>query len=109
MHNKGWIDQETKELEIRMPQGYTKMITFDIVPIVDYQIILGIPQLHKYNPTINWIIEKVTIDGCNYGESKALQLNRENASLGQVELCTALNELVDLVQATIATILVEYK
>ena len=109
IHNKGQINQETKELEIRMPQRHTEIITFDIVPIVDYQIILGTPWLRKYNPTINQIIEKVTIDRYNYKESKVLQLNKENASLRQVELYITLKELANLVQAIIATILVEYK
>ena len=92
-----------------MPQRHTEIITFDIVPIVDYQIILGTPWLRKYNPTINQIIEKVTIDRYNYKESKVLQLNKENASLRQVELYITLKELANLVQAIIATILVEYK
>jgi hypothetical protein len=52
-YNQGSIDQETAHLEIRI-QGRTTPTAFDITEIGDWDIILGIPWLRKWNPQVDW-------------------------------------------------------
>jgi hypothetical protein len=51
--NKGIVTYKTDKLEIRIIRGYTKDITFNVVTIGYYAVILGIPWLKLYNPQID--------------------------------------------------------
>jgi hypothetical protein len=47
---------------MRIIEGYTKDITFDIITIRTYIVILSMPWLYLYNPKINWTRGIITIN-----------------------------------------------
>ena len=49
----GRVDEETTSLPVTI-QRHHKEITFNIVGMATYHVILGIPWLNKYNSEINW-------------------------------------------------------
>lgn len=50
--NDGWVkDEVTVHLSI---QSYHENVTFDVIELANYDIILGIPWLRKNNPQIDW-------------------------------------------------------
>ena len=49
----GRVDEETTSLPVAI-QRYYKEITFDVVGIATYYVILGMPWLNKHNLEINW-------------------------------------------------------
>ena len=70
-------------------------------------MILGMPQLKRHNPRVDQQSEKITLDQC---DCLRAPLKRENATLGQRELCATSKTLEDLAQASsLKQILVEYK
>jgi len=52
-YNQGRIDEETVQLQISV-QGRTTPTAFDITEIGDWDIILGIPWLRRWNPQVDW-------------------------------------------------------
>ena len=38
-------------------------LVFDITPLGEYQVILGLPWLQTYNPNIDWANETITLHG----------------------------------------------
>ena len=59
------INKEIKLLSVRIQQN-NKYIIFDIVDMVNHQIVLKIPWLEEYNLKINWKIYSFEFDGCKY-------------------------------------------
>jgi hypothetical protein len=57
-YNRGRIDEETAPLHIRI-QRRTTPTQFDITEIGEWDIILGIPWLRKWNPTIDWNLGQI--------------------------------------------------
>jgi len=39
---------------------HLEMIQFDVVKMVRYKVILGIPWLEKHNPDIDWVVQDMT-------------------------------------------------
>lgn len=52
-YNQGRIDEETVQLQISV-QGRTTPTAFDITEIGDWDVILGIPWLRRWNPQVDW-------------------------------------------------------
>jgi hypothetical protein len=46
---------------------HEEQIQLDVVPLGGYQVILGMLWIYRYNPRIDWIARKVTLDQCDYG------------------------------------------
>lgn len=42
--------------------GLDQRLTFDVTSMQGYQVVLGLPWLKTFNPTINWIDETIIID-----------------------------------------------
>src|ERR1700684_5036 len=42
--------------------GLDQALTFDVTSMQGYQVVLGLPWLKTFNPTINWINETIIID-----------------------------------------------
>ena len=49
----GRVDEETASLLVTI-QRHHKEITFDVIRMATYHVILGMPWLNKYNLEINW-------------------------------------------------------
>jgi hypothetical protein len=107
--NDGLITHETLQLEMSVDEGHKERIQFDIVHMENHACILGVPWLKQHNPRINWRKEKIVLDQCDCGRVPA-QLKREDATLGQREVCAISEKPEDLAQASsLKDILVEYK
>jgi hypothetical protein len=52
--NEGRVALETKPLRV-VSQQHHMTITFDVLRLATYDIILGMPWLRQHNPQINWI------------------------------------------------------
>jgi hypothetical protein len=52
------LDQETGDLTIDI-NDHKEMISFDVMKLGKYEVILGIPWLSKHNPKINWKTNKI--------------------------------------------------
>ncbi|EDO02460.1 hypothetical protein SS1G_04936 [Sclerotinia sclerotiorum 1980 UF-70] len=55
----GKISQETRSVQMIIDQ-HKEIIQFDVVPLGNQSIILGIPWLKAHNPQIDWLWETVT-------------------------------------------------
>jgi hypothetical protein len=107
--NGGMITHETVPIEVIMQGGHKESIQFDIVQMDNHACILGVPWLKKHNPRIDWREERIVLDQCACGRDPA-QLKRENATLGQRELCATSKMPEDQAQASsLKEIPVEYK
>jgi hypothetical protein len=83
-HNGEWATQETVELTMRMVRGHEEKIVFDLVPIAEYQVILGATWLRKHNPQIDWLRETIVFDQCDCRPKPVMpRLKREDAALDQ--------------------------
>src|SRR3979411_3004296 len=103
------VTHETIPLEMIMLRGHKEEIQFDIVEMDSHASILGMPWLKKQNPQIDWCGERVIMNQCEC-EQRTPQLKRENATLGQRELCATSEKPEDLAQASsLKQIPVEYK
>ena len=49
----GKVEEETRSLPVTI-QRHHEEITFDIIGMATYNVILGMPWLNKHNPEINW-------------------------------------------------------
>ena len=58
-YDEGKVLRETDQLNVYI-EGRKQDIIFDIVPLGGYDIILGQPWLHQYNPSINWRTGQMT-------------------------------------------------
>ena len=85
-YNDGWVNRETTELTMVMARGHKESIQFDITAIGHHQAILGMPWLKQHNPRIDWLNETIILDQCDC-KTTTPRLKRENASLGQEEIC----------------------
>jgi hypothetical protein len=45
-------------------QDHTKNINFDVTPLGEYNIILGVPWLQYHNPTIDWKTKNLQFNQC---------------------------------------------
>ena len=63
---EGIVKVKTNELQFKMPRGHIKLIMFNIVLLGHYKVILGMPQITMYNPTINQEKCKITLEQCIY-------------------------------------------
>ena len=45
-------------------QDHTENINFDVTPLGEYDIVLGIPWLQYHNPTIDWKTESLQFNQC---------------------------------------------
>ena len=43
---------------------HLEMIQFDVVKMVRYKVILGIPWLEKHNPDIDWVVQDIDFPRC---------------------------------------------
>ena len=59
------MDKEIKLLLMQIQQ-YNKHIIFNIIDMVNHQIVLKIPWLEEYNPKINWKMHNFKFDKCRY-------------------------------------------
>jgi hypothetical protein len=56
---------------------------FDLVSIVEYQVILGTAWSRKHNPQIDWLRETIVFDQCDCGPKPVKpRLKREDTALG---------------------------
>ena len=79
-----WVTQETVELTMKIARGHEEKIVFDLVPIVEYQVILGAAWLRKHNPQIDWLRETIVFNQCDCGPKLVMpRLKREDAVLQQ--------------------------
>ena len=44
--------------------GHLESINFDVTPLGQYNVVLGIPWLRNHNPTINWKTREITFNKC---------------------------------------------
>jgi hypothetical protein len=94
----GWVTTETKSLEMKIGT-HSEWIQFDVTYLGTHEVILGEPWLRRHNPTINWRGKVVTLTDCDCPTVKPT-LRREDASLGQEEVCATSQEPEDLPQAS---------
>ena len=58
-YDEGKVLRETDQLDVYI-EGQKQDVIFDIMPLGGYDIILGQPWLHQYNPSINWRTGQMT-------------------------------------------------
>lgn len=65
---KEGIEIETIELEMTTQGRHFEMISFDVAPIGNHDIILGMPWMQQHNPSIDWADETIEFDRCRCPE-----------------------------------------
>ena len=57
--NGGMLGEETIAIPMNF-EHHLEMVQFDVVKMVRYEAILGIPWLEKHNPDIDWVVQDMT-------------------------------------------------
>jgi hypothetical protein len=106
----GWVTLETTPQEMTILRGHKESIQFDVLPNGNHAVFLGMPWLIKHNPQIDWLKESIVMNRCSCEQRKTPVLHRENATLGQKELCAASSDPEDPAPASLPLVIpVEYK
>jgi hypothetical protein len=63
--NDGIITQEIVPSELKMKDGHTESVQFDIAPIGKFEAILGMPWIAQHNPDINWKKKTMSFSRCH--------------------------------------------
>ena len=79
--DEGMVKEETLPLMSQIHGKDLGRITFDLVSI-PHEVILGIPWLEKFNPSIDWISQKITI-----GKEKSRKSTPKQGKTPMIKIC----------------------
>ena len=63
--SSGKITHHTAPLVIRVSPDHTETLTFNIIPLGKYDVVLGSPWLSRHNPKIDWTNRSIRFDSSN--------------------------------------------